>query len=90
MPTYSQGNASHWLPSGINPPCTCPGHAHQADEDGQCDVPNDNNPSSFGFCPCQHNANQPVTTEKYEAWQQDIRDGKIGPDDRPDELGLTY
>jgi hypothetical protein len=53
-------------------------------------VPNDNNPSSFGFCPCQHNANQPVTTEKYEAWQQDIRDGKIGPDDRPDELGLTY
>lgn len=83
-------NPTYFLPPGINPPCTCDGHGHVADEAGLCVKPVDNDPSSFGFCPCQHSSTSPVTTSKYEQWQRDINAGKIGPDDSPGELGLTY
>ncbi len=85
MPTYEPANASHWLPANVNPPCTCPhGAPHQADEDdGKCYVPNDNNPASMGYCPCQHSAKAPVTLAAYDAWQADIRSGRLGPDDMP-------
>ncbi len=85
-----QSNASHWLPSGVNPPCTCEGHTHRPDDHGQCDKTNDNDPASWGYCPCQHDSSVPVTPEKYDAWQADIRAGKLGPDDKPDELGFRY
>ncbi len=91
MPTFQQGNASHWRPSAVNPPCTCPGgHDHHADENGLCDVPNDNNPESWGYCPCQYNDQKPLTMDKYEAWQRDILAGRLGPDDNPDKLGFSY
>lgn len=91
VPTYEYGNASHWLPENMNPPCTCPHGQHQPDAaDGKCYVPNDNNPASMGYCPCQHSARTPVTQVAYEAWQADIRDGLLLPDDMPDKKGYVY
>lgn len=85
-----QSNASHWLPTGVNPPCTCQGHSHRSDAEGHCDRPNDNDPESWGYCGCQHDSRKPVTADKYSAWQADIRAGKLGPDDRPEDLGFEY
>lgn len=83
-------NAKYWLPEGVNPPCTCEGHQHRPDDDGNCDKPNDNDPASWGYCACQHSSSQPVTMEEYKAWQADIRAGRIRPDDIPSDLGISY
>jgi len=82
-------NAEYWLPEGVNAPCTCQGHQHRSDSDGSCDKPNDNDPQSWGSCACQHSSVRAVTIEMYQAWQADIRAGKIGPNDRPGELGIS-
>lgn len=53
LDTYARAmrsNASHWLPTGIDPPCLR-GHDHQADDEGQCDKPHDNDPASWGTAP---------------------------------------
>jgi hypothetical protein len=40
-------------------------------------------------CACQHNLLEPLTPEKYAPWQADIKAGKMGPDDKPSDLGLS-
>lgn len=82
--------AAYWLPEGINPPCSCGRHPHRSDGEGQCDYATTNDPASWGVCSCQHNALKPVTREKFDEWQRDIRSGRIGPDDNPVDLGLHY
>jgi hypothetical protein len=83
--------ASYWLPEGVNPPCSCERHDHRNDDEaGRCEYSTTNDPASWGICACQHMANKPITMEKYERWQADIQAGRIGPDDIPSRLGISY
>lgn len=76
--------ASHWLPKGINPPCTCNSHAHRSDNDqGGCEASTTNDPESWGICACQHMAAKPVTPDLYKRWQEDIISGPRRPERSP-------